>query len=120
MTFINAVFGLVIAAWVAAIALGLLLKTEAANKWFGVMLKQNPTIMTVNGVGMAVIALIVIGNLLFPETIDTRTLMFALGGLLVSQISTLFMLVRHGASTAACGPVVLMILALIYGGLSTF
>ncbi len=121
MAFLSTVLGLAIAAWVAAMAAGLLLKTDGAKKWFGAMLQQNPTIMTVNGAGMAVIALIVIGNLLFPETIDTRTLMFALGGLLVSQISTLFMQIRHGAPNAArVAPVVLMILTLIYGALSHF
>lgn len=94
---------------------GALLRTDGAKKWFGEMLEQSPALMTINGVGMLITAALVGLNLLLPTIVTTVFVKWALVGIGVSQLSTLFMQIRGGAPSAAmAGPAVLLGLAVLY------
>ena len=107
--------GIAITAWVGIMGATAMLRTEAANKWFGEMLEQSPALMMVNGFGLFVTAALVGFNLLVPAIVTATFVKWALAGIGVSQLSTLFMQLRGGASSAAmAGPAVLLVLAVIY------
>ena len=107
--------GIAITAWVGIMGATAMLRTEAANKWFGEMLEQSPALMMVNGFGLFVAAALVGLNLLVPAIVTATFVKWALVGIGVSQLSTLFMQLRGGASSAAmAGPTVLLVLAVIY------
>ena len=97
--------GIAITAWVGIMGATAMLRTQAANKWFGEMLKQSPTLMMVNGFGLFVTAALVGLNLLVPTVVTAVFVKWALIGIGVSQLSTLFMQIRGGAPRAAmAGP----------------
>lgn len=107
--------GIAITAWVGIMGATAMVRTEAANKWFGEMLEQSPALMMVNGFGLFVAAALVGLNLLVPAIVTATFVKWALVGIGVSQLSTLFMQLRGGASSAAmAGPAVLLVLAVIY------
>lgn len=107
--------GIAITAWVGIMGATAMLRTEAANKWFGEMLKQSPALMMVNGLGLFVAAALVGLNLLMPTVVTVIFVNWALVGIGISQLSTLFMQIRGGAPRAAmAGPAVLLGLAVIY------
>ena len=107
--------GIAITAWVGAMGAAAMLRTKGANKWFGEMLKQSPALMTINGFGLLTAAALVGLNLLVPSVVTAIFVKFALVGIGVSQLSTLFMQMRGGAPGAAmAGPIVLLVLAVIY------
>ncbi len=107
--------GIAITAWVGIMGAAAMLRTEAASKWFGEMLKQSPALMMVNGLGLFVAAALVGTNLLMPTAVTASIVKWALVGIGVSQVSTLFMQMRGGAPRAAmAGPAVLFVLAVIY------
>jgi len=107
--------GIAITAWVGIMGAAAMLRTEAANKWFGAMLKQSPALMMVNGLGLFVAAALVGLNLLVPTVVTAVFVKWALVGIGVSQLSTLFMQIRGGAPRAAmAGPAVLLGLTVIY------
>jgi hypothetical protein len=107
--------GIAITAWVGIMGAAAMLRTEAASKWFGEMLKQSPALMMVNGLGLFVAAALVGLNLLMPTVVTVIFVKWALVGIGVSQLSTLFMQIRGGAPSAAmAGPAVLLGLAVIY------
>jgi phosphohistidine swiveling domain-containing protein len=107
--------GVAITAWVGIMGATAMLRTEVENKWFGEMLEQSPALMMVNGFGLFVTAALVGFNLLVPAIVTATFVKWALVGIGVSQLSTLFMQLRGGASSAAmAGPAVLLVLAVIY------
>lgn len=107
--------GIAITAWAGLMGATAMLRTEAANKWFGEMLTQSPALMTVNGLGLLIAAALVGLNLLLPEVVTEFIVKWALIGIGVSQLSTLFMQMRDGAPRAAmAGPAVLLALTVIY------
>ena len=107
--------GIAITAWVGIMGAAAVLRTAAANKWFGKMLKQSPTLMMVNGFGLFVAAGLVGLNLLVPTFVTAIFVKWALVGIGVSQLSTLFMQIRGRAPSAAmAGPAVLLGLTVIY------
>lgn len=107
--------GIAITAWVGIMGSTAMLRTEAANKWFGEMLKQGPGIMMVNGFGLFVAAALVGLNLSMSTVVTAYFVKWALVGIGVSQLSTLFMQMRGGAPSAAmAGPAVLLVLTVIY------
>ena len=107
--------GVAITAWVGIMGATAMLRTEAANKWFGEMLKQSPALMMINGFGLFVAAALVGLNLLVPTVVTAVFVKWALVGIGVSQLSTLFMQMRGEAPSAAmAGPAVLLGLAVIY------
>lgn len=107
--------GIVITALVGIMGATAMLRTQAANKWFGEMLKQSPTLMMVNGFGLFVTAALVGLNLLVPTVVTAVFVKWALIGIGVSQLSTLFMQIRGGAPPAAMvGPAGLLGLAVVY------
>ena len=59
------VIGLAISVWTGAMGVSALFRTESAKKWFEDMLKQSSTVMTINGAGIIVASLLVLGNLFF-------------------------------------------------------
>ena len=81
--------GIAITAWVGIMGATAMLRTEAANKWFGEMLEQSPALMMVNGFGLFVAAALVGLNLLVPEIVTATFVKWALVGIGVSQLSTL-------------------------------
>lgn len=120
MTSFTLAIGIAIAAWVGAMGLAATLRTAAANKWFGQMLKQSPGLMVVNGLGLLFAAALVGLNLLLPTAVTAVFVKWALVGIGVAQLSTLFMQIRGGASGAAmAGPIVLLVLVVIYWLLRT-
>ena len=115
MSILTLAIGIAITAWVGIMGATAMLRTEAANKWFGEMLKQSPTLMMVNGFGLFVAAALVGLNLLMPTVVTAVFVKWALVGIGVSQLSTLFMQMRGGSPSAAmAGPAVLLGLAVIY------
>ena len=115
MSIFTLAIGIAITAWVGIMGATAMLRTEAANKWFGEMLEQSPALMMVNGFGLFVAAALVGLNLLVPTVVIAVFVKWALVGIGVSQLSTLFMQIRGGASSAAmAGPAVLLGLAVIY------
>ena len=115
MTIFTLAIGIAITAWVGIMGVTAMLRTEAATKWFREMLKQSPVLMMINGFGLFVAAALVGLNLLVPTVVTAVFVKWALVGIGVSQLSTLFMQMRGGASRAAMvGPAVLLGLAVIY------
>lgn len=115
MAILTLAIGIAITAWVGIMGATAMLRTEAANKWFGEMLKQSPALMMVNGLGLFVAAALVGLNLLVPTVVTAVFVKWALVGIGVSQLSTLFMQIRGWAPSAAmAGPAVLLGLAFIY------
>lgn len=115
MPLITLATGIAITAWVGIMGVTAMLRTEAAKKWFGEMLEQSPALMMVNGLGLSVAAALVGLNLLLPTIVTTVFVKWALVGIGISQLSTLFMQMRSGAPGAAlAGPAVLLVLAVIY------
>ena len=115
MQILTLAIGIAITAWTGAMGVGALLRTESAKKWFGEMLEQSPALMTINGVGMLIAAALVGLNLLLPTVVTAVFVKWALAGIGVSQLSTLFMQIRGRAPSAAmAGPAVLLGLAVIY------
>ena len=109
------IISLTISAWVGAMGIGAIIKTESAKKWFGDMLGQSPTLMTINGIGLLIAAALVGLNLFLPTIVSSTLVKWALVGIGVAQLSTVFMQVRGGAPSAAiAGPVVLFVLCIIY------
>ena len=88
--------GIVITALVGIMGATAMLRTQAAYKWFGEMLKQSPTLMMVNGFGLFVTAALVGLNLLVPTVVTAVFVKWALIGIGISQLSTLFMQIRGG------------------------
>lgn len=62
--------GIAITAWVGIMGAAAMLRTEAASKWFGEMLKQSPALMMVNGLGLFVAAALVGTNLFDANSRD--------------------------------------------------
>ena len=115
MSIFTLAIGITIAAWVGIMGATAMLRTEAANKWFGEMLEQSPALMMVNGFGLFIAAALVGLNLMMPIVMTAIFVKWALVGIGVSQLSTLFMQIRGGAPHAAmAGPAVLLGLAVIY------
>lgn len=115
MAILTLAIGIAITAWVGIMGATAMLRTEAATKWFGEMLKQSPALMMVNGLGLFVAAALVGLNLLVPTVVTATIVKWALVGIGVSQLSTLFMQMRGGAPGAVmAGPAVLLALAVIY------
>ncbi len=115
MTFITWIIGLAISAWIGAMGIGAIIKTDSAKKWFGEMLGQSPVLMTINGIGLFLAAALVALNLFMPTIVNSTFVKWALVGIGVAQLSSLFMLIRGGASSATmAGPVVLLILSVTY------
>ena len=115
MSNLQLIIGIAIAAWVGTMGAAALLRTNGANKWFAEMLKQSPALMMVNGLGLLIAAMLVGLNLLLPTAVTTVFVKWALVGIGVSQLSTLFMQRRVGApGTTMAGPAVLLILTIIY------
>lgn len=115
MSIFTLAIGIAITAWVGIMGATAMLRTEAANKWFGEMLKQSPALMMVNGLGLFVAAALVGLNLMVPTVVTAVFVKWALVGIGVSQLSTVFMQIRGGAPRAAmAGPAVLLGLAVIY------
>ena len=115
MTIFTWVIGLFITAWVGAMAFGALLRTKSAKIWFGDMLKQSPAMMTVNGIGLLITAALLLLNLIFPAQVSGNIAKLALVGVIVSQLSTLFMLIRGNTPGGAkVAPIVLLALVAVY------
>ena len=115
MVLVTWVVGLAISLWVGSMGVGSVLQTASAKAWFGDKLKQSETLMRINGLGLTSIAAIILLNLIAGQAITSYFVMWALIGLIVSQLSALFMLQRGGESTAAkAGPIVLLTLAILY------
>lgn len=107
--------GIAITAWAGLMGAMAMLRTEAANKWFGEMLKQSPALMTVHGFGLLIAAALVGLNLLLPDVVTELIVKWALVGIGVSQLSTLVMQMRDDAPRAAMkGPAVLLAITVIY------
>ena len=71
--------------------------------------------MTINGIGILVTAALIALNLFLPALVTAIFVKWALVGIVIAQLSTLFMQVRGGASGAAmAGPIVLIALAALY------
>jgi hypothetical protein len=120
MSIFTLAIGIAITAWVGIMGATAMLRTEAANKWFGEMLKQRPTLMMVIGFGLFVAAALVGLNLLVPTVVTAVFVKWALIGTGVSQLSTLVMQIRGGAPRAAmAGPAVLLGLTVIYSFIRT-
>ena len=115
MSIFTLAIGITIAAWVGIMGATAMLRTDAANKWFEEVLKQSPALMMVNGFGLFIAAALVGLNLLMPTVMTAIFVKWALVGIGVSQLSTLFMQIRGEAPHAAmAGPAVLLGLAVIY------
>jgi len=115
MTAFTWVIGIAITAWTGAMATAALLRTDGAKHWFGELLKQGPTLMTVNALGLLVAAALIALNLFMPTVINTTYVKFGLIGIGVAQLSTVFMLYRAGASRQLiAAPIILFILCVIY------
>ena len=115
MSIFTLAIGITIAAWVGIMGATAMLRTDAANKWFEEVLKQSPALMMVNGLGLFVAAALVGLNLMVPTVVTAVFVKWALVGIWVSQLSTVFMQIRGGAPHAAmAGPAVLLGLAVIY------
>ena len=115
MSIFTLAIGITIAAWVGIMGATAMLRTDAANKWFEEVLKQSPALMMVNGFRLFIAAALVGLNLLIPTVMTAIFVKWALVGIGVSQLSTLFMQIRGGAPHAAmAGPAVLLGLAVIY------
>ena len=111
MIFITWLVGGAIVAWVGAMGIGALFNTQSAQAWFGDMLKQSPNIIRLQGFGLTVAAIVILGQLLQPMVLNQTALMWALAGLAVAQLSSLIMQVRCQASRSAmAGPIVLLAL----------
>ena len=109
------IIGIAITAWVGAMGVGALLRTKGANEWFGEMLKQSPNLMRINGLGLFTTASLIGLNLVIPTVITAGFVKLALIGIVISQLSTLFMQIRGSVSRAAmAGPAVLLIFVVIY------
>ena len=109
------IIGLFIAAWVSAMGVGLMLRTEGAKRWFGDMLEQNSVVMTLNGIAMLVIAAVLIVNSFFSSAIDSTVVRFVVIALIFAQLLTLFMMFRNDSPMPArVGPMVLTALSLTY------
>lgn len=107
--------GIAITAWAGLMGATAMLRTEAANKWFGEMLKQSPALMTVHGFGLLIAAALVGLNLLLPDVVTELIVKWALVGIGASQLSTLVMQMRDDAPRAAMkGPAVLLAITVIY------
>jgi len=120
MTAFTWVIGIAITAWVGAMGVGALLRTKGANEWFGEMLKQSPNLMRINGLGLFITASLVGLNLVLPTVITGGFVKFAIIGIVISQLSTLFMQIRGSSSRAAmAGPSMLLILVVIYWFINT-
>ena len=115
MSIFTLAIGVAITDWVGIMGATAMVRTKAANKWFGEMLKQSPALMMVNGMGLFVAAALVGINLMLPTVVTAVFVKWALVGIGVSQLSTLFMQKRGEApSTAMAGPAVLLVLSIIY------
>lgn len=115
MSILTLAIGIAISAWAGIMGLSAIFKTEGAKKWFGEMLGQSPTLMTMNGLGLFVAAALVALNLIFPAMINAIIVKWALVGIGVAQLSSIFMMVRGSATRAAMsGPIVLFALTVIY------
>ena len=115
MSIFTLAIGVAITAWVGIMGATAMVRTKAANKWFGEMLKQSPALMMVNGMGLFVAAALVGINLMLPTVVTAVFVKWALVGIGVSQLSTLFMQKRGEAPSAAmAGPAVLLVLSIIY------
>jgi hypothetical protein len=115
MFFFTLAIGIAITAWVGIMGATAMLRTGAAHKWFGEMQKQSPALMMINGLGLFVAAALVGLNLLMPTVVTAIFVKWALLGIGVSQLSTLFMQMRGGAPRVAmAGPALLFVLAVIY------
>lgn len=115
--FIIWLIGLVIIGWHAVMGLSALLRTKSAQKWFGEMLEQGSVLMRVNGIGLLIIAASILANLLLPARFSVVFVKWAVFGIIISQLSTLFMQIRkrHQIPHAAmAGPIVLIALTLVY------
>ena len=111
MTIITWLVGAAIFAWVGTMGISALLNTPSAQAWFGDMLKQSPIVMRLDGFGLTVAALVVLVHLLQPTLINQTALMWALAGLTIAQLSSLFMQFRcQAARSAMAGPIVLLAL----------
>ena len=115
MTILTWIIGLAISFWTGAMGLGAVLRTESSRKWFGEILKQSPGMMVINGSGLLVIGLLVLCNLIFPQFIAVNILKWLLIAIALMQVSTLLMQLRGNAPRAAmAGPIVLLVLVIIY------
>ena len=91
--------------------IGALLHTKSAQAWFGDMLKQSPIVIRLNGFGLTVAAIVVLLDLLQPTLVNQTALMWALVGLGIAQVVSLFMqIVNQAARSALAGPIVLLVL----------
>ena len=123
----STILGVLIAAWVTALSVGLLLRTEGAKNWFGDMLVQNHTLVTITGASMILISIVIVGHIFSPDALNGKPLGtgpsylgFALFGLIVSLLSTLFLMFKNQSRMAArVGPMVLIILTFTYLYLSS-
>lgn len=115
MTMLTWAIGIAIAAWTGAMAISALMRTDGAKHWFGELLKQSPTLMTINGFGLLVAAVLIALNLIMPSVFHSTYVKFGLIGIGVAQLSTIFMLSRAGASRPMiAAPIVLFILCAVY------
>lgn len=115
MNILTWIIGLIISVWVGAMAAGAVVRTKSAEAWFGDMLGQTPALMRINGVGLLIAVFLILFNLFFPERVSIIPVKWALVGIATAQLSTLFMQIRGGAPGAATiGPLVLIVLAIIY------
>ena len=115
MTIVAWIMGFVLSVWIGAMGVGSLLGTKTAKTWFDDMLEQSPLSMKINGIGFLIAALFIFLNLFAPEYAPDTSVKWALAGMFIAQLASLFMQVRGNAPGAArVGTIVLMVLIIIY------